>query len=287
MASSYPTSLDALVNPTATDNMATVSHSDQHANANDAIEAIQVTLGLSPQGSSASVAARLSALESADDDAVVGPTSAAVNALAVFSNIDGKHVTDCGVTVDSGGNLVASGTVAADGLAGDLLSSATPLSDGTATAGVSSIPARQDHVHPSDSAKMTRLSSTTDNSVVRFDGTTGLIQGSPVTVSDTGSIDGVADINASGTLDVDGIATLSDDVFVGGDLDVTGAAVIDGSVSAASLTVAGLSITASSGSPEGAVTAPVGSLYLRTDGGAGTCLYVKESGSGSSGWVAK
>lgn len=41
------------------------------------------------------------------------------------------------------------------------------------------------------------------------------------------------------------------------------------------------------GSPEGVVTAPVGSLYTRTDGGAGTTLYVKESGTGNTGWVAK
>jgi hypothetical protein len=45
--------------------------------------------------------------------------------------------------------------------------------------------------------------------------------------------------------------------------------------------------TSGSGSPESVVTAPVGSLYTRTDGGAGTTLYVKESGSGSTGWVAK
>jgi len=42
-----------------------------------------------------------------------------------------------------------------------------------------------------------------------------------------------------------------------------------------------------SGTPEGAVTAPVGSLYSRTDGGAGTSFYVKESGTGNTGWVAK
>lgn len=36
-----------------------------------------------------------------------------------------------------------------------------------------------------------------------------------------------------------------------------------------------------------AVAAPVGSLYLRTDGGAGSTLYIKESGTGTSGWVAK
>jgi hypothetical protein len=42
-----------------------------------------------------------------------------------------------------------------------------------------------------------------------------------------------------------------------------------------------------SGSPENVVLAPVGSLYSRTDGGAGTALYVKESGTGNTGWVAK
>jgi hypothetical protein len=42
-----------------------------------------------------------------------------------------------------------------------------------------------------------------------------------------------------------------------------------------------------SGSPEGVKTAPIGSLYTRTDGGAGTTLYVKESGTGTTGWVAK
>jgi peroxiredoxin len=31
----------------------------------------------------------------------------------------------------------------------------------------------------------------------------------------------------------------------------------------------------------------VGSLFLRTDGGANTTLYIKESGSGNTGWVAK
>jgi hypothetical protein len=40
------------------------------------------------------------------------------------------------------------------------------------------------------------------------------------------------------------------------------------------------------GSPEGVVVAPVGSLWLRNDGGASSTLYVKESGVGAFGWVA-
>lgn len=45
--------------------------------------------------------------------------------------------------------------------------------------------------------------------------------------------------------------------------------------------------TFGAGTPEGVVTAPVGSTYQRTDGGAGTTLYVKETGTGNTGWVAK
>jgi len=41
------------------------------------------------------------------------------------------------------------------------------------------------------------------------------------------------------------------------------------------------------GSPESVIVAGVGSLYLRKDGGASTTLYVKESGTGATGWVAK
>lgn len=44
---------------------------------------------------------------------------------------------------------------------------------------------------------------------------------------------------------------------------------------------------AGTGTPEGNVTAAMGSLFLRTDGGASTTLYVKTSGSGSTGWTAK
>lgn len=41
------------------------------------------------------------------------------------------------------------------------------------------------------------------------------------------------------------------------------------------------------GSPEGVVTALVGSLYTNSSGGVSTTLYVKTSGTGSTGWTAK
>lgn len=39
------------------------------------------------------------------------------------------------------------------------------------------------------------------------------------------------------------------------------------------------------GTPEGVIAAAVSSTYLRTNGGAGTTFYVKESGTGNTGWV--
>lgn len=50
---------------------------------------------------------------------------------------------------------------------------------------------------------------------------------------------------------------------------------------------AGVRIQVGTNTPEAAVTAPVGSIFLRTNGGAGTTFYVKETGAGNTGWVAK
>lgn len=46
-------------------------------------------------------------------------------------------------------------------------------------------------------------------------------------------------------------------------------------------------IRSGAGSPEGVIIATPGSIYLRTDGDAMTSLYVKGSGTGNTGWVAK
>ena len=49
----------------------------------------------------------------------------------------------------------------------------------------------------------------------------------------------------------------------------------------------GPQMIAGNGDPEGAVTARIGSMFQRLDGGAATTLYIKESGVGNVGWVAK
>jgi len=69
-------------------------------------------------------------------------------------------------------------------------------------------------------------------------------------------------------------------------LDVVGAATVSTSLTTP---IVKLSTTlfwsAGTGSPEGVVTADVGSLYSRTDGAPS--LYVKETGTGNTGWTPK
>src|SRR5574343_668948 len=45
MATNFPSSLDSLTNPTSTNKLDLVSHSSQHINANDAIEALEAKVG--------------------------------------------------------------------------------------------------------------------------------------------------------------------------------------------------------------------------------------------------
>ena len=61
MPTQYPGSLDNFVNPTDTDtlNSGVVPHAQQHANLNDAVEAIQTVMGLNPAGTHLTVKDRI------------------------------------------------------------------------------------------------------------------------------------------------------------------------------------------------------------------------------------
>ena len=67
MTTQYPAALDVLINPTSSDslNSATVPHHQQHADANDAIEAMQTVIGLNPAGSHLTVKDRIISAETA------------------------------------------------------------------------------------------------------------------------------------------------------------------------------------------------------------------------------
>ena len=91
MATNYPSGIDSLTNPSAGDALTSPSHSAQHANANDAIEAIETELGTTPSGSETTVAARLTAIESGArmGTGSIGATALADNAVDTAAIADG------------------------------------------------------------------------------------------------------------------------------------------------------------------------------------------------------
>ena len=63
MATNYPTSLDQLTNPNSSDQLSAPSHSQQHTNANDAIEALEVKVGVNGSTDPASLTYKVSTIE--------------------------------------------------------------------------------------------------------------------------------------------------------------------------------------------------------------------------------
>jgi hypothetical protein len=65
MAINYPSSLDDFTNPTADDslNSTTVPHADQHANLNDAVEALQAKVGVNSSAVTTSLDYKVTQLE--------------------------------------------------------------------------------------------------------------------------------------------------------------------------------------------------------------------------------
>jgi hypothetical protein len=65
MATNFPTSLDSFTNPASTDllSAAGVSHADQHADVNDAVEALEARVGITASADVTSHDNRIAALE--------------------------------------------------------------------------------------------------------------------------------------------------------------------------------------------------------------------------------
>ena len=68
MATNFPTSLDALTNPSGTDSMSSPSHAGQHTDANDAIEALQAKVGADSSAVTTSLDYKIGALENRLDN---------------------------------------------------------------------------------------------------------------------------------------------------------------------------------------------------------------------------
>jgi hypothetical protein len=65
MATSYPSAIDQLINPSGSDALSAPSHSEQHSNANDAIEALQTKVGTNGSADANSLTYKVSTIETA------------------------------------------------------------------------------------------------------------------------------------------------------------------------------------------------------------------------------
>jgi hypothetical protein len=109
MASDYPGALDTLVNPTSTTARNAgggLALSEVTSNANDAIEAIQATLGVDPQGSESTVADRLDTIEAGGGGggglvklyAATFTTQASINPGAILNSTYTNYLVLCTIT---------------------------------------------------------------------------------------------------------------------------------------------------------------------------------------------
>ena len=75
MATNFPASLDSLTNPTSSDSLNSPSHSAQHANSNDAIEALQAKVGVDSSAVTTSLDYRVGQLEAGGGGMTVSSTA--------------------------------------------------------------------------------------------------------------------------------------------------------------------------------------------------------------------
>ena len=98
MATNYPNSLDNLENPQGNSSVANPSHAQQHADANDAIEALQAKVGINNSSVTTSLDYRVKTLENASLDTegiqdIVGgmvSSNTETNIVVTYDDTNGK-----------------------------------------------------------------------------------------------------------------------------------------------------------------------------------------------------
>jgi hypothetical protein len=121
VATNYPGAIDNYTNPSSLEPMNAPSHAGQHANANDAIEAVETELGTNPKGSAATVKARLDGIEDGTRLASNSITATQIAANAVGSSELADNAVDTAAIQDSAvtSAKIADGTITAADVAAD------------------------------------------------------------------------------------------------------------------------------------------------------------------------
>jgi hypothetical protein len=191
MATNFPTSLDALTNPQGTDSVAAVSHAAQHANANDAIEALEAKVGANNSAVTTSIDYRIRALEGASVDTesiqdivgemVTGNTE--TNIVVEYNDTTGKLNFSTGADVVTTTSL---NNTLTDPTTGYVSVSDVGNADGIATLGPDGfVPASELNITETiqDTAALMLTSATHTNITVSYDDNTGrlALTGIPLT----------------------------------------------------------------------------------------------------------
>lgn len=87
MATSYPNNIDEFINPNGSDQLSAPSHSEQHSNANDAIEALQIKVGVDGSQDTNSLTYKVSEIETLLND-VNNSSDATTELLGLEGNND-------------------------------------------------------------------------------------------------------------------------------------------------------------------------------------------------------
>jgi len=191
MATNFPTSLDSLTNPQGTDSVAAVSHAAQHANANDAIEALEAKVGANNSAVTTSLDYRVRTLENAsvDTEAIQDIVGAMVSSNTETDITVEYNDTTGKLNFAAGANLVT--TTSLSNTLTDPVNGYVPIgdlaqSDGVATLGPDGfVPASQLNLDEKiqDTTALMFTSATHSNITVAYDDNTGKLSltGIPLT----------------------------------------------------------------------------------------------------------
>jgi len=116
MASNFPTSLDALTNPSGTDSMSSPSHAGQHTDANDAIEALQAKVGADSSAVTTSHDYKISALETDVSAAQTDITNLETDVTNINELQISNQTTDYTLVLSDAGKLVSINSSSANNL---------------------------------------------------------------------------------------------------------------------------------------------------------------------------
>ena len=94
MATDFPNNLDNFVNPDSNNPLSNPSHSQQHANANDAIEALQTKVGVDNSTDSNSLDYRISQLETESGATIVDQLGLTGNNNQTITGIENPTIID-------------------------------------------------------------------------------------------------------------------------------------------------------------------------------------------------